>query len=277
MYVKIPISKITKMAIVKTDCKKNLKQLVAEQKCNYAINGGLYDMKTGKVNPIPLRIDGKTIATSKFGYWMMAWNTGKDICMIHSSQMDKWKYAIACSSFLKDGVNTTYIYTSAQGGCRGRTGFGNDDFNVHLCVTTDSNGAMTPIKLRDTMKANGCKNGLLLDAGGSSQIYANGTYLYTGRPVAYWICIWTDEVAKHTTQNVEEDVPYDSPTRTLKVGCKGEDVQWLQWKLNKVGFNCGSVDGDFGAGTKSAVMKFQKANGLIADGIVGANTKAKLS
>ena len=62
MYVKIPISKITKMAIVKTDCKKNLKQVVAEQKCNYAINGGLYDMKTGKVNPIPLRIDGKTIA-----------------------------------------------------------------------------------------------------------------------------------------------------------------------------------------------------------------------
>ena len=59
MYVKIPISKITKMSIVKTDCKKNLKQLVAEQKCNYAINGGLYDMKTGKVNPIPLRIDGK--------------------------------------------------------------------------------------------------------------------------------------------------------------------------------------------------------------------------
>ena len=276
MYVKIPISKITKMAIVKTDCKKNLKQLVAEQKCNYAINGGLYDMKTGKVNPIPLRIDGKTIATSKFGYWMMAWNTGKDICMVHSSQMNNWKYAVACSSCLKDGVNTTFIYTSAQGGKRGRTGFGNDDSNVHLCVTTDGNGAMSPEKLRDTMRTNGCKNSAMLDCGGSSQIYANGTYLYTGRPVSYWICIWTDEVAKSTNQNIEEDVPYDSPTRTLKVGCKGEDVQWLQWKLNKAGYSLSPIDGIFGSGTRSVVIKFQKANGLSADGIVGSNTRAKL-
>ena len=265
------------MSIVKTDCKKTLKQLVSEQKCNYAINGGLYDMKTGEVNPIPLRINGKTIATSSDGFWMMAWNTGKDICMIHSSQMGKWKYAVACSACLKDGANTTFIYTKAQDGCRGRTGFGNDDSNVHLCVTTDSNGAMWPKKLRDTMKTNGCKNSTMLDCGGSSQIYANGKYLYTGRPVAYWICIWTDETIKSTSQNVEADVPYDSPTRLLRAGCRGEDVQWLQWKLNKAGYACGSVDGIFGSGTKSAVMKFQKAKGLVADGIVGANTKAKLS
>ena len=57
MYVKIPKSKIEKIAIVKTDCKLSLSQVVAQQQCDYAINGGLYDMRTGKVNPIPLRIN----------------------------------------------------------------------------------------------------------------------------------------------------------------------------------------------------------------------------
>ena len=114
MYVKVPKSKITKIKIIKTDCKLTLAQVVAQQKCNYAINGGLYDTKTGKVNDIPLRIDGKTIATSSDGYWMMAWNIGPDICMIHSRDMNKWQNAVACSTMLKDGKNTIFTYTSAQ-------------------------------------------------------------------------------------------------------------------------------------------------------------------
>lgn len=276
MYVKVSKAKITKMAIVVTDCKQTLKQVVANQKCQYAINGGLYDMDTGELNPIPLRVNGRTLATSKDGYWMLAWNIGSDIKMIHSSQMNQYKYAFACSCCLKDGANTTFIYTSGQDGCRGRTGFGDDETNVHLCVTTDSNGAMWPKQLRDTMKVHGCKNGIMCDSGGSSQMYANGTYLYTGRPVKYWICIWTNEAPAQTTTTTTEDVPYDSPTRTLYYGCKGEDVQWLQWKLNKRGYNCGMVDGAFGSKTKLAVLLFQKDNGLVKDGIVGQATRTKL-
>ena len=85
MYVKIPKEKIARMEIVKTDCKMTLSQVVAKYKCHYVINGGLYDMKTGLVSKIPLRINGKTIATSSDTYWMLAWNVGPDICMIHST------------------------------------------------------------------------------------------------------------------------------------------------------------------------------------------------
>ena len=50
----------------------------------------------------------------------------------------------------------------------------------------------------------------------------------------------------------------------------------LQELLNALGYDCGSVDGIFGSKTKAAVLAFQKANGLGADGIVGPLTWAKL-
>lgn len=64
--------------------------------------------------------------------------------------------------------------------------------------------------------------------------------------------------------------------RTLKMGCSGDDVKRLQETLNKLGFKCGTPDGIFGAKTKTAVMVFQSAYGLKADGIVGTQTRTAL-
>lgn len=58
----------------------------------------------------------------------------------------------------------------------------------------------------------------------------------------------------------------------VKQGSKGVYVAVLQDALNSLGYSSGTVDGIFGTGTKNAVIKFQKANNLIADGIVGCNT-----
>ena len=59
-------------------------------------------------------------------------------------------------------------------------------------------------------------------------------------------------------------------TRTLKKGCKGNDVKELQ-KVLKV-----NADGIFGNDTLIAVKKFQKSKSLKADGVVGKNTAHKL-
>ena len=67
-----------------------------------------------------------------------------------------------------------------------------------------------------------------------------------------------------------------SISRTLRQGDRGTDVATLQKRLNELGFNCGNVDGIFGPKTHAAVIAFQKANGLLVDGIVGKNTRAKL-
>ena len=108
MYLKIPKAKIARIEIIKTDRKLTLQQVVAKYKCDAAINGGLYNMNTGKVNPIPLRINGKTIATSMDGYWCLAWDVGPDIKMIHSRDMAKYKNVLACAAMRKDGKHTDF-------------------------------------------------------------------------------------------------------------------------------------------------------------------------
>lgn len=74
--------------------------------------------------------------------------------------------------------------------------------------------------------------------------------------------------------------PYSMPLIILKQGSKGQGVSWVQYALYKAGFGVGEfsdfVDGDFGANTKTAVMRFQTAKGLEVDGEVGPITRAAL-
>ena len=81
-------------------------------------------------------------------------------------------------------------------------------------------------------------------------------------------------------QKVSNSFYYGSlGSRTLKrtYPCmRGSDIRTLQTMLNALGFRCGRADGVFGDRTKSAVMAFQRANGLKVDGIVGRATKARL-
>lgn len=73
--------------------------------------------------------------------------------------------------------------------------------------------------------------------------------------------------------------PKPHPTlRLTNPHMKSNCVRYLQSALNaKAGGSHGLViDGDFGSGTKSAVVSFQRAHGLGVDGVVGTNTWAKL-
>src|ERR1044071_8628804 len=63
---------------------------------------------------------------------------------------------------------------------------------------------------------------------------------------------------------------------TLKLGSTGAAVTRLQNKLKELGFDPGAIDGKFGAGTKKALMKFQKSQGLTQDGVAGPETMEAL-
>ena len=62
----------------------------------------------------------------------------------------------------------------------------------------------------------------------------------------------------------------------LAVGAKGEEVTRLQQRLKDLGYLDGKVDGQYGGGTKRAVIAFQRRNGLDTDGVAGPETLAKL-
>lgn len=67
------------------------------------------------------------------------------------------------------------------------------------------------------------------------------------------------------------------PGRPYNVAKYGDEVMELQKFLNNAGFGPLVVDGKFGAKTKAALIKFQLANGLVGDGIVGPLTRAVLN
>ena len=64
----------------------------------------------------------------------------------------------------------------------------------------------------------------------------------------------------------------------LRRGSKGGSTRAVQLLLIGNGHSCGSTgaDGDFGTNTEKAVIAYQKAKGLSADGVVGAKTMRKL-
>ena len=62
----------------------------------------------------------------------------------------------------------------------------------------------------------------------------------------------------------------------LRRGSTGSSVRKVQQKLLNWGYYSGSVDGVYGSATEAAVRKFQRNNGLTADGICGVKTLSAL-
>ena len=69
--------------------------------------------------------------------------------------------------------------------------------------------------------------------------------------------------------------PYEYPAIAIKYTMQGNEVRWLQWMLNRHGYNL-QIDGIYGPRTLEAVKDFQKNHHLVVDSFVGRNTKAAL-
>ena len=75
---------------------------------------------------------------------------------------------------------------------------------------------------------------------------------------------------------VTRDPAEATPEPVLRTGSRGQEVKDLQSRLSQLGYYKDEIDGQFGAGTKAAVIEFQRVNGLDTDGMVGSETKAVL-
>ena len=83
-----------------------------------------------------------------------------------------------------------------------------------------------------------------------------------------WNVLYTQYTAKHGLH-----VPY--PGIVLRQGSSGGTVRLVQQKLNALGEKL-STDGKYGASTAAAVERYQRRNGLTADGTVGKATWEKM-
>ena len=96
------------------------------------------------------------------------------------------------------------------------------------------------------------------------------------------LCLAPAGIAE-STPNPTESAPKATMTPAelqaqgiLTVGAKGDEVTRLQQRLKDLGYLNGKVDGQYGGGTKRAVIAFQRRNGLTTDGVAGQETQAKL-
>jgi len=88
----------------------------------------------------------------------------------------------------------------------------------------------------------------------------------------------------HSVMGIKQDLPSEKYISGIsndtgksldvlsKMGSRGDEVSKIQSVLKNMGYYLGGVDGIFGVKTQDAVMRFQKARGLVVDGIVGAQT-----
>ena len=117
----------------------------------------------------------------------------------------------------------------------------------------------------------------------STSVEANKSYGWKFTPadsnyksISGSVVVYTVRRVSHSGGAAADSAAAAAAQPTVYSGSRGESVKTLQERLNAKGYNAGSVDGIFGKNTRAAVIAFQKANGLAADGIVGKLTWAKL-
>lgn len=150
---------------------------------------------------------------------------------------------------------------------------------VRVCIAyaygADKAGNIRTISLPSTLVETG-----LFSKYTSAKYCKSSDYLKRGdilcTPVSGHTVIVLDDGAKVNATTAAKNCTVT--VKELSKGAKGSSVKALQTLLIGNGYSCGSskVDGSFGPSTLSAVKKYQKANGLTVDGVVGAKTWAKL-
>ncbi|MBR3750470.1 MAG: peptidoglycan-binding protein [Clostridia bacterium] len=114
----------------------------------------------------------------------------------------------------------------------------------------------------------------------------NGTFVYVLKVEGSWVSIQTKSGIKgyahikyisiSEKQTNITDTTVDIPSYTLKRGMDNTDVKEMQERLKELGFFDGTCTGYYGTVTYKAVLNFQKANSLKADGVAGEKTLTKL-
>lgn len=101
-------------------------------------------------------------------------------------------------------------------------------------------------------------------------LYTKGSALYLGDILVTKTKGHTVIVTSGATRN-----PNAVAVPTVKMGTRGSNAKLLQHNLNQFGYDL-EEDGIFGKLSTAALVRWQHANGLTADGIYGAKSAARM-
>lgn len=287
----IDLSQIDRIEIYVDKCKHTAKELRQKLGCDRIINGGLYTFSTMQPN-CQLKVNGSVLANDGYNYVSFVFNadpsgTAFDVIPTNTA---KWKNAIACCCFVRNGVIDTWNLNnvsknSAIAYSTNRTAIGFKDGKLALYIGTDD---MTPKTLTNYLIGLGWSDVIMMDGGGSTQGYlGSGKEITSSRCVHNYICIYMKKGSSESNPViVPDDVPaegfvsgknpYPKPTRAIQYYTTGNDVKWVQYQLNVHGITT-DVDGSYGPTSLEHVKKFQRLYNLQIDGSCGPATREALA
>lgn len=183
--------------------------------CDCILNSWFYDTITGR--PVGnLCIDGTVKAGAGWAGYGLTWDTGGDV------RMELVPGARAGRNYLSGvelltpsrGPGQPLNYAKEYGAARGRSAVLLAGERVILYCSGDGTAdAKTPEALRNELVELGCRydqaanlRALGLDSGGSAQCNFDGQAIHSGRRVAGYLCVWTnDQGGQEPPENTKED------------------------------------------------------------------------
>jgi peptidoglycan hydrolase-like protein with peptidoglycan-binding domain len=190
----------------------------------------------------------------------------------------------------------TWYYIKMSNGV---TGYVRGDY---VTVSYDASNGITPSTVKTYVKLPASVTLFTSDEESTTGAVtvSSGTWLqmvstatYTTNSVVYcslyynneqYNCVYGDvsggiQSASELTDHITDDLWPAGYVKTMKADLDllGDiDVHSLQYALTLLGYYTGTLDGNFGSGTTSAVRNFQRAKSLTVDGSVGTETAAVL-
>jgi len=225
-------------------------------------------------------------------HWSHALGNVEDLTIINFNGEGRAKVnkdALACFTLLNMClIDDDYItHKKTTGGYNFRKIANSDKYSCHAYgLAVDINWQLNPVTRDGSIKTNFKESTInkilnIKTADGLPVFRWGGNYNSYKDPMHFEIFVTPEELSKGIIRENFDQRDYIKlglKSKPLRKGDKGNSVIYLQELINetKVLNKPLVVDGDFGSLTHAAVLIFQKTAGLIEDGIVGANTYAKL-
>ena len=203
------------------------------------------------------------------------------------SQYSRWQPDFDCSSLVISAYQSAGVPVYDNGARSTHnmyqvfTATGFADVTNQVNIATGAGLLRGDVLLRNGHTALYCGNGLEVEAcmdenGGIGDGAMPGDQTGYEIVIQYYNPNWSTVL-----RYIEEKDTYMFELATISIGFIGDDIKLMQRLLRSRGYTDSNghkieIDGIFGMASEAALLKFQKAHGLVQDGICGPKTWDRL-